>query len=275
MTRIFLIFSILLITGCSTFIAKQKFIVPVPKNALRFATYNLFCEEGGNKNPYSVIEIIKELKPDIICLQECQCLSKKIVKQKLGKIYPYQFLMHYSDGVKDHEDGLGMLSKYPVVRKYFFVPVHGWYPGWLFVIKTPKGYVQVLNVHLRPKIMSANNIGLFGEALWITPGIRYKEIQYYHRLLNPKLPTIIAGDFNENDQGSACCYLRQHHFYDHLLSIPGYVKTWRWNFAFITLTGRYDRIYSTHNLRCVDQQVLERGSSDHLPVFADFKQCAK
>lgn len=271
MLRIVLIITTVLLTSCAN-IPKQTNVECKPPCAIRFATYNIYWQNAskGKCNPDSITKIIHDINPDILVLQETYCFTENKLDRTFKHLYPYRYFRHCND--KAQEDGLGILSKYPIVKSYFFPPIYGWFPGCIFIIKTPKGYVQVLNVHLNPKLISHNSIGFLGEALWITPAKRWREINYYYHYLNPRLPVIVAGDFNENDNGAAAIYLREHGLRDLLFEkIPYSVKTWHWRFGPFKLTGRYDRIYTTASIRSCRCQVLQRGYSDHYPVMLDIE----
>lgn len=264
------VFFTLMLFGCTTILPHQH-VLPKPRHALRFATYNVYWKNSSkNKhNPHSIISLIKEINPDIIALQETYCFSANRLKKHFKKTHPYYLFR--SCNHNGNEDGLGLLSKYPIVKNIYFPAVYGWFPGWLYVIKTPKGYLQVLNVHLNPRLVCDNNIGIFAEGIWATPKFRLMEISYYYKYLNPCLPTIIAGDFNEGDNGAAVNFLRRHCFRDLLMMLPNHIKTWRYQWACFNFSERYDRIYCTSDIhpyrRC---QVLQKGYSDHFPVVIDF-----
>ncbi|MBA2653447.1 MAG: endonuclease/exonuclease/phosphatase family protein [Gammaproteobacteria bacterium] len=267
--KLLAIFTLLLLAGCATFPHQHSPIAPKSRHTLRIATYNVYWQNNSKdkKNPDSILSVIQEIQPDILALQETFCFSADRLGKYFKASHPYQ-LFRQSDS-STHEDGLGILSKYPIVKQKYFPPVYGWFPGWLFVIKTPKGYIQVLNVHLHPRLVSENNIGLFAEGLWLTPRMRLQEIAYYYKFLNPYLPTIIAGDLNESDSGAACHFLRQHHFDDQLQKVAPHIKTWHCPFGCFVFTGRYDRIYTSPCIRTSKCIVLQKGYSDHFPVFTD------
>lgn len=260
------------LVGCVSVKPCHSCILHKPKATLRFATYNVYWQNSSKdkRNPDSIVSVINEIAPDILVLQETFCFSEQKLERHFTKSYPYRLFRHYHSKTGLNEDGLGIMSKYPIVKNTYFPPVYGWFPAWLFVLKTPKGYVQVLNVHLHPRLASDNNIGLFGEGLWLTPYFRLQEITSYYPCLNPKLPTIIAGDFNENDYGAAGKYLQKHCFQDLLLSISSCIKTWHTQFGPFTFTGRYDRIYTTQTIHPRNCQILQKGQSDHFPVIMDF-----
>ena len=68
------------------------------------------------------------------------------------------------------------------------------------------GALQMLHVHLRPAWDGDWVTGFF-----TTPPIRRREIEAYWRALDPTLPTIVAGDFNEEvgPHGQALAYLHE------------------------------------------------------------------
>lgn len=270
--RIVLFALILILSGCATRIHQYQYIHSKGRNCLRFATYNVYWQNSSSdkRNPESVIRIIKEINPDIMTLQETFCFSARHLEKVFRKSHPYQLFRDQHSNKS--EDGLGILSKYPIVKNIYFPPKYGWFPGWIFVIKTPKGYLQVLNVHLNPPLVSEGNIGLFAEGLWLTPKFRFQEISYYCKYLNPCMSTIIAGDFNESDSGIACQFLRNRCYLDVLLNkIPSCIKTWYCRWGCFNFTGRYDRIYTSRDIDTVYTRVLQKGYSDHFPVVVDIK----
>lgn len=263
---------LLVLAGCATVCPQNKIVTPKPKNTLRFATYNIYWENHGKdkRDPNSIIHIVSRINPDIIVFQETHCCSTEELKKHFNHSHRYQLFRNCD--LNGNEDGLGILSKYPIVKDVYIPPVYGWFPAWLYIIKTPTGLVQVLNVHLNPQLVSDNNVGIFCEGIWATYKFRLMEICYYHRFLNPNLPTIIAGDFNENDHGAATNYLRDHGFDDAVLNcVPQSIKTWIAYYACFTFSGRYDRIYTTH-LKTQKCQVYHHGYSDHFPVILDLKR---
>jgi endonuclease/exonuclease/phosphatase family metal-dependent hydrolase len=252
--------TICLLWGCVTLTPKATAILPKHRSTIRFATYNVYWENNSkNKgNPNSIISIVDQIKPDILVLQETYCFSKGHLERYFNKTYPYRLFRQGS--TNDHEDGLGLLSKYPILKQRYFPPIYGWFPGWLYVLKTPHGLVQVLNVHLNPKLVSDNNVGFMFSALWTTPINRLNEIHYYYRFLDP----------NEGDNGTAVNYLKNHCLTDELLSVSSQIKTWHWQYGPIYLTGRYDRILTTAPIKRVNIQVIQKGYSDHYPVALDY-----
>jgi endonuclease/exonuclease/phosphatase (EEP) superfamily protein YafD len=92
--------------------------------------------------------------------------------------------------------------------------------------------------------------------------VRVAEVEHHLPHLDPKLPTIIAGDFNEGDGGRALRRLGEAGFVDVLddLGIRG--STWRWG----ALRARLDHVLIDDRFDALDGEVLDAGRSDHLPV---------
>src|SRR5690606_16137033 len=98
--------------------------------------------------------------------------------------------------------------------------------------------------------------------------IHIEEMKQFTTNFNNKLPTIILGDFNENDNGKMLKYLQEEmNFKDALSMFDKKSKTWRW----VLLRGRYDHIVFNHLITCTNAVVYKLGKSDHLPVIGKFK----
>jgi endonuclease/exonuclease/phosphatase family metal-dependent hydrolase len=127
--------------------------------------------------------------------------------------------------------------------------------------------VQVLNVHLRPPMSDRGSIvsGYFS-----TKPVREREISAFAGALDPQLPTLIVGDFNESEQGRAGQWLARHGYRSALPQFAPYAKTWRWQTSVGTLRGRYDHLCYDARLTPLRVEVRDAGRSDHLPVVGVF-----
>ena len=88
--------------------------------------------------------------------------------------------------------------------------------------------------------------------------------------VDPELPAIVVGDFNEGDDGSVVAYLRQRGLASALAGFDGDADTWRWTTSVGTLHRQLDHIEHDDRLVAVAGRVLPGGNSDHLAVVADF-----
>ncbi len=86
--------------------------------------------------------------------------------------------------------------------------------------------------------------------------------------LAPGYPTIIAGDFNEEEDGDAMKFLFGNGMTSALALYAPDRPTWRWNIVVGTLHRQLDHLVYDGRLEAVSAEVREVGRSDHLPVIA-------
>lgn len=245
----------------------QTFQVKQP-NELRVESYNINWNNGSwnNKNWESTIRAIQFTKPDIILLQEITPKWEKLLTQYVAKKLPHRKYYHYYNG-----GGLGILSKYAIISERIIPPPAQWYPALLVNIKTPLGIVQFVNVHLVPTLSPHDTPGFTKYFFLEKPYIRKKEMTQIFNDLDRHKPIIIAGDFNETEDGGAIQFLKHNGFVDALTLFDTYTHTWHWPLGLFTLAYRYDHIlYTPDTLTAIRAQVLYEGSSDHYPVVVDF-----
>ena len=205
-------------------------------------------------------DILDSLDADIICLQETNKKWEEIISKSSKKKYPFILFKHYGTA-----GGLAILSKYPIIRQNYLKNVVGWFPAWLITVKRNNDIIQLLNAHLKPKLTEKGRIGW--KAFFKAEEIHIQELNQFVNELELKLPIIILGDFNENDNGKMMQYLKNKMTFEHALSkFDKKSKTWRW----VLLRGRYDHITFNNQLTCIDAKVLKIGKSDHLPVLGKF-----
>ena len=263
--RNLLFLGLLLLSGCVIHRSHYSSFKPKPPHSIRVASYNLYWNNGScdESKPNSSTQLLRHIDADIVLIQEmsphlAQCLSQ--FEQKRYK--HTKFRMYKKEG------GLGVLSKYPFKTLNYILPKHGRFPAWLIAVKTPHGNIELLNVHLQPQVNKNDGIGMFGKALFNSTAIRKREIRQFAEYIDPKVPTIVAGDFNEESSGGAVRFLCNHGFHDVLKHT--HEHTWEHKVGPITLAKRFDRILSTQHFCLKQIQVLHESTSDHFPVIADF-----
>jgi endonuclease/exonuclease/phosphatase (EEP) superfamily protein YafD len=197
---------------------------------------------------------------DLVFLQETTPEWEEHLRGQLGQRYPYLAFRHWRGA-----GGLAVLSRHPFVAGPLLPNPAGWFPAWRVVVATPLGPVQVLNVHLRPPVSDS---GSFVSGYLTTGGARHTEIRAFASALDPALPTLVVGDFNEGPSGRAITELRRRGLALALGSSAG--PTWRWPTPLGTLRLRLDHILADRRLALVEARVLQAGRSDHLPVVATF-----
>lgn len=226
---------------------------------LRLMTYNL---NYGNPQPETSLAAIEGEDADVVLLQEITRSWQHALDRRFARRYPHRIYRIHSRGA----GGLAVLSKHRISSEEVWAPPAGtgaWFPAQRLVVDAPAplGALQILNVHLRPALLDGSWIKGFLH----TPPLRRKEIEAHWKKIDTAVPTIVAGDFNEDPFGRAVAYLQQHGLVRAPTTGP---TTWRYETGD---GGELLRIDIDHVLvdgRMVARngRVLDAGTSDHRPV---------
>jgi endonuclease/exonuclease/phosphatase (EEP) superfamily protein YafD len=198
---------------------------------------------------------------DVVFLQETTPQWERLLRLQCASDYPH-IEFHHVGGA----GGLGVMSKLPIER-IDYLPARDWFPAARVVLKSPVGRLQVLNVHLRPPISTS---GSAIRGYFVTPPVREQEISTFAAALDRNLPTLIVGDFNEDEGGRAVRWLRSNGYRSALPEFAPQAKTWRWRTSYLALNGRYDHLCYDARLTPLRVEVRNAGRSDHLPVVGVF-----
>jgi endonuclease/exonuclease/phosphatase family metal-dependent hydrolase len=159
-----------------------------------------------------------------------------------------------------------VLSKHPIAAHEILDKAPGgWFPSQRFTLETPLGPVQFLNVHLRPPATDSGNkvIGYL-----TTGGTRRREITHLVAQLDPALPRIVLGDFNDGDDSSALKFLEKQGYQNALPQFDAKTPTWRGRHLGLDLKDRPDHVLYSPPLHAYGARVIPETSSDHDPVLA-------
>jgi endonuclease/exonuclease/phosphatase family metal-dependent hydrolase len=228
------------------------------KRPLRLMTYNV---NYHNPDPASALDSIERADVDIVLLQEVTFEWKRILEARFAKSYPHSIYRIHTRAA----GGLAVLSKFPIQAEELFPsPERGWFPAERLVIDTSFGALQVLNVHLRPAIDGGSWI----KGFMTTPPLRRREIETYWRKMVKDLPTVVAGDFNEDPTGTALSFLTKQG-----LSRVDTKGPPSWHYQ-VTSRGKtsdllkmdIDHVMVDRRLSARDGTVLDEGHSDHRPI---------
>lgn len=228
--------------------------------ALRVMTYNVNFGLAGDPE---TMEAIRDGAAELVLLQETTEQWEVALDEELAELYPYR-AYHHCCGA----GGLAFLSKHPFRNERIIEPPReGWFPAWVVVVDSPIGPIQALNVHLRPPF---DDDGSMMRGYFVTKDIRRAEIESYVDALEPDIPAIVAGDFNENRRGRAVGFLEARGMRTALPEFAPDAKTWQWNTSVGPVSAQLDHIVYDSALQPVEAEVREVGRSDHWPVVATF-----
>lgn len=255
--RVLILAVLLLLAGCVMPEANFK-----PDGAsLTVVTYNV---NWGFSGAERIVDFIAKSNADVVCLQETHSRWESFLRRRLGAEYPYCVFKDWSGA-----GGIAIMSKYKLRNVELIKPVEGWFPALAADVETPVGEVKFLNVHLRPPLSEKGSATV--SALYEVPKIHVKEIGSFMEEINESGPLLIAGDFNESDNGMAICGLIDNGFTDALSIYDKRSKTWNWELSYgVVLRERYDHVIFSKELKCTGAKVVKIGGSDHEPVLAVF-----
>jgi len=261
---IYLFIYCFMLSACYIKLSGNEYCHTKVNGALRIVTYNM--NWAGNHfsvtAPNRTLVVLEQINADIVLLQEVTPFWFRAVKSRLAKLYPYRA---YKDD--SNAGGMAYLSKYPVSDFKLATPPVGWHHGLIMNVDSPLGLVQVLNLHLTPPLISKTNPNFSVVPYFSTCKARQKEISFFYSHIKKDKPTIIAGDFNEGDNGFVSYFLNQHGFKDAQKKQRTY--TWGWKVGFVYLKRRLDHIFYNHYFKLEHAQVIHEGDSDHFPVVVD------
>lgn len=240
-------------------------VTPDPRaTRIRVMTYNVNFGLDGDRRG---IDAISAGAPDLVFLQETTGGWERAMNEAFATTYPHR---RFED---THDEwlagGLGVLSRWPITTLETLTDGPGPFFAHRVVIDAPGGPIQVLNVHLRPPMSDGGSwvVGYFS-----TRAHREQEALAHVARLDPKLPTLAVGDFNEEDEGMAIAVFKDRGFTSALPLFHPNATTWQWPVADRTLRFRLDHILYDNRFLAVSAAVVDRGRSDHAPVWADLER---
>jgi endonuclease/exonuclease/phosphatase family metal-dependent hydrolase len=200
---------------------------------------------------------------DLVVLQEINHAWELALRARFAARYPV-IELHPRGGA----GGVGFLSRLPVRASALLkAEGDGWFPALAAVVQAPFGPLQVLVVHLRPPVSDG---GSYVTGHFIAPAVHEREITRFLAALEPDVPTLVAGDFNEEEDGRALTVLARRGFRSALPEFAPERRTWRWSTGVGTLERRFDHLVYDARLVPLSADVIEAGRSDHLPVVGVF-----
>lgn len=230
---------------------------------LTVATYNVNFGLAGDRE---TLAAIGATGADVVLLQETTPAWETAIRRALSARYPHQRFRHSR---RWPAGGLAVLSRYPLEGFATSPSPIGFFDAARVRVRSPLGTIQLLNVHLKPPVSRS---GSYIGGYFSTPPERRKELRAHLQLLDARLPTVVAGDFNEA-RGGGLAVLKRKGWVDALQRHQPRATTWRWPVLSWTLRMTLDHlVYDPTRLCCIGARVQKRGRSDHLPVVARFRR---
>ena len=230
--------------------------VPV---ALTVVSYNMLWKRAGST---ASMAALRAAGADIAVLQEMTPAWERALRAGLGDLYPHMRFNAARAG------GVAVLSRWPLDEPRL-LPAPRWFPALRVLARTPDGPVQVVALHLRPpRLDRTRPLQVLAEIA----AARRAEVEAYWKALDPALPTLIAGDFNETAGDSAVRFLGAQGLTS-ALTDPA-VATWRGDGSQPGLGVQFDHVLFDRHFAAVSARVIDGGDSDHVPLVAALARVA-
>jgi endonuclease/exonuclease/phosphatase family metal-dependent hydrolase len=228
---------------------------------LRVVSYNVHY--AGDED--STLDTLGAIDADVVLLQETTPAWERVLRRRFAGRYPHMAFHHWRRGA----GGLAVLSRHAVTTDELLPPAEHWFPAQRLVVAAPGGPAQVLHVHLRPAI----DQGDWVRGFFSTPPIRRREIEAYWKRMASGMPTLVAGDFNEEPGASALGFLADRG----LVRVDsGELATWEWKGIWkgapVHLRMKLDHVLADRHWRVRDAHVVAGGGSDHRPVVVTLER---
>ena len=228
-------------------------------SSIRVATYNVNFGLAGDPDGVAAIDA---LGADVVVLEETNDGWRDAIEAHTA-------FAHRRFGAPRSwpASGLGVLSRWPI-RSIDATPGAP-FDAWRIVIDRPEGAFQILAVHLRPPISDG---GSWLAGWWSTRPIRERELTDHLAAIDATLPTIVAGDFNEDLSGLAVALLERQHFVDAVARPTE--PTWHWPLGGSEIKLALDHVFVDRRFRPVRSGIEHLGHSDHWPVWVELVPAA-
>lgn len=232
---------------------------PTPGSAqLVVLSYNVNYGVAGDA---STVTLIAESGANVVFLQETTPRWQAAIEERTRDLFPYQYWRDPSGGYL--AGGSAILSQWPLREMETSPSPVDWFEAISAIVETPFGELRVVGLHLEPAVSLP--------ALMRVSSHHQDEIQAHIAAfgLSEALPTIIAGDFNEERAG-ALRALGGIGFVDAIdVYAPG-DATFDWSVGPFPLGLQIDHVLH-RGLETMSAEVLEGGRSDHRAVRANFR----
>jgi len=220
-------------------------------------SYNMLFAIPGDED---TLAALRSAQADIAVLQEITRGWERALRDRMADRYPH--MLFHAGG---RAEGYAVLSRWPLTEGDLLRSPVGFFPAGRVLIDTPAGRVQLFALHLRPPV--SDRSAPFG-GLFTTGKDRRKEVEAYWAHADPDLPTLAAGDFNEDRSGGAVGFLREQGLTSALPAVDPDATTWRWDTPNGQIRWQLDHVMFDGRFELKSAEVIQAGNSDHLPVVA-------
>ncbi len=249
----------------TTSIGSESAAPCTPGRPLTFVSYNVnygLARADGTVDPATERQIKALIeRADLIAFQETTDEWERAIVALSKDSHPHR---RFHPPGRFVAGGIGVVSRLPITAEDILPSPVDWFPAQRLEVTTDNGPLQLLNVHLRPMISEG---GSWVSGYFTTGHFRETEANAHLAKLRPDLPTIVLGDFNEEDPGVALTIFESLGLRNAVSIRSPSDTTWRWTAYGVPLALRLDHVlYPPSVFDLESATVHQGGNSDHLPV---------
>ena len=253
---------------------------PDVEGAISIMTFNIQGFAIKKNRLDSIINLINEHNPDVVCFQEFRRSIRgaydaiEFTAERTG--YP-----HYMFQGRDrHKHGLAFMSKYPVVETdTLFVYPHYINQGILSILETPNGRVGVGNIHLssfqfdeitsRKDLEPKEKLPLYLKRIRNVIPRQEAEVERIVPMLKKyDIPLVLATDMNAMPHTKM--YNRMAGQFRDTFKEKGRGLGWTFHLLGF-LKVRLDYEFVNDNVEVLTHNVIESNHSDHAAILGHYK----
>ena len=243
---------------------------------IKFLQWNIWYKEQID----NVIQLIKEIDPDIICLQELavNCVNNpgitntaEYIAKQTGMFFYFEVAQRWKEDSEMEAVGNGIFSKYPITRKF---AKHVQKPTMDFTDYSHEGRIYIeCDIQVNDTLLTVGTAHLSYVPWFKITEEKKIEVDNLIPLLKSK-NYIFSGDLNSTPESYTVEVLSNKLTH----CGPDYSKnSWttkpfeHGGFRENELNWRLDYVFASSDLQCESSEIVKTNFSDHLPILARFK----
>lgn len=238
--------------------------------SFRVATFNL---NWGNRRGDLALNAITAAKPDLICFQETTVQSERFLRDKLSAEFPHFISVGHKG--RFAAERFAFASKTHLTDPKYSAPADGLFGFYAVTVSIDDTHVRVINMHLTPVVLKRGDRFTAAMTALSDAEAKHKaEIVAITGGIDPKEPSIVAGDFNSISTFVAPTALTELGLTDSFASVHDDADTqptWTWPTRPLPISRRIDYIFHTKHFSTLESTIVPGGGSDHSLVVSELQ----
>lgn len=236
---------------------------PESAKEISVMSYNVFFKNGY---PKQALHLITASHPDVLLIQELTPAWHQRLLQRFGKQYPYRIAKPLKG-----THGIGIYSKYPISQVHYLNNSSHLPIAQSVRLKLENRWIQLTNMHLASPSRAVEHPKQFKKYMEANAKLRISQFdrlkQHVEKYKGKTTAQLIIGDANTLPYEPLYRNIRKS--YDDIHSRVG--GAWGWTFPNTAKVPfpflRLDYALVKGKVKPISMNVLEGGSSDHLPIL--------